>query len=911
MHIANITSASLDGQIEPIDLQQTPADVVVLSFSDSDLSAVKLAYEVRASDTSTGRLPGPPCPSMRLAALNDLRHPMSVDLWIESVARHARVIVVRILGGYDWWSYGCDQLAAVARQHNIGLALLPGESHSHDDRLAALSTVEPGVQSDLLALFRAGGPANMATLLKRCAGLAGHQGVAGNDPNTLLNGQSITPVAPMGFYAAGIGVVDIEHFVAATTSTASVKMPVVHLLFYRAMLLAGETAPIDALVNALAKHHILAVPIFVPTLKRADVVGFVKDTAKQLPPSIMITTTAFAASLDTEGGGASLFDHIGVPVLQAIIATTRLEAWDKGERGLGTSDIAMHVVLPELDGRILAGVLSFKDFEYPVCNDGDIEDVKPAIPAGPLQFNALQNRPVADRVGAVAGKVAALIKLQTTPEIERRLLIIMPDYPGADGRTGYAVGLDVPASVLAMLSDLAVAGYDVSDIPQTSRDLLAAVAKPKPALSARHYADAFQKLPERSKADVIRAWGEPLGAKIGAGKPSDTKAFDVRYACFGSVTVALAPDRGRTSARRADYHDPELPPRHELLAFGLWAQTALDCQAIVHCGAHGTLEWLPGKAVALSRACFPEIATRALPIIYPFIVNNPGEAAQAKRRIGALTIGHMPPPMIDAGLTAEQHELERLVDEYVQADGLDGRRQKRLAELILEKAAATRLDADAGVAPGTDDGEALKRIDTWLCDLKDFAIKDGQHIFARPEPDCKDPSRLASAALERDNFLAALNGKFVTPGPAGSPSRGRTDIYPTGRNLFTIDPRMMPTNVAFELGTKAADEVLQLYLQDHGDWPRALVINLWASASLRTGGEEIAQGLALLGCRPQWDNTTGRVTGIEVLPPAAMGRPRIDVTWRISGLFRDMFPAQIALMSVAIDAICAARRGRR
>jgi len=748
----------------------------------------------------------------------------------------------------------------------------------------------------------------------------------------------------MGFYATGAGVVDINHFIKAAQviqdgkSAAKAKArrslgegpeerpggaAIVPLLFYRAMLLAGDCAPIDALAAALARRGMLAVPIFVPTLKDADVADFIKATMTALPPAVMITTTAFAISPAADG--ASLFDDIGVPVMQAVIATTRRQSWATSARGLGVSDIAMHVVLPELDGRILAGALSFKDYEHAAgdCLDDDLvrppqspqplqlpqdsqsprqpprspRQPPPSPPAGPLQFNALHNRPEADRIEMVAARVAALIKLQTTPPGDRRLLIIMPDYPGADGRTGYAVGLDVPASVLAMLADLAAVGYDVRNIPAGARDLLALLAEAKPGLAAQHWCQAFQRLPEAARDDLVKAWGAPSASGV----------HQFRHASFGNITVALAPDRGQAAKRRADYHDPALPPRHELLAFGLWAREALRCHAIVHCGAHGTLEWLPGKAVALSKACFPEIIGGPLPIIYPFIVNNPGEAAQAKRRIAALTIGHMPPPMIDAGLSPQQRDLERLVDEYVQADGLDVRRQRRLARLILDKAAATRLDSAAGVGPGDGDDEALKRIDTWLCDLKDFAIKDGQHIYGRAEPGCCDRKRLTSAGLERDNFLAALNGRFVSPGPAGSPSRGRRDIYPTGRNLFTIDPRMMPTSVAFEIGTAAAEEVLRLYLLDHGDWPRALVIDLWASASLRSGGEQIAQGLALLGCRPQWHGESGRVSGIEVLPPAAIGRPRIDVTWRISGLFRDMFPAQIALMNAAVEAI--ARRG--
>ena len=319
----------------------------------------------------------------------------------------------------------------------------------------------------------------------------------------------------------------------------------------------------------------------------------------------------------------------------------------------------------------------------------------------------------------------------------------------------------------------------------------------------------------------------------------------------------------------------------------------------------GRLEWLPGKAIALTSECFPEIVTGAVPIFYPFIVSNPGEAAQAKRRIAAVTIGHLPPPLVAGGPSGEAHELELLLDEYAQADGLDRRRRERLATLIVETAQRTGLAREAGLGTAVDPDEALRRIDAWLCDLKDLAIKDGLHIYGRAPLDHDDPTWRTSAEAERAALIAALDGRRVAPGPAGSPTRGRRDVLPTGRNLFTADPRTLPTPTAMELGRLAADEIVRAHLQTHGEMVRAAVIDLWGSATLRTGGEEIAQGLSLMGCRPIWDHASGRVTGVEVLPTATMGRARVDVTWRISGLFRDIFPAQIALIDAAVQAVAA------
>ncbi|MBZ9941936.1 cobaltochelatase subunit CobN [Mesorhizobium sp. BR1-1-13] len=895
MHILATTSASLDDLAEPVDLRQTPADMVALSFTDSDLAGLAAAWKGDAD-----RLP-----TMRLAALRDLRHPMSVDLWIDSVARHAKIILVRILGGYEWWRYGCDQLAAVARERGIKLALLPGESHDEDIRLIEASTLSREELDGLLNYFREGGPANMSALVRRLARLTGSDAIAA-EPVSVPKagyyepGRGVVPLPLEGRVRAQAGggvasevrrLKEAPNPVAPTPPGPAGHPPlegegkVVPILFYRSMLLAADVAPIDTLFEALRQRGMRPVPIFVSSLKDLESLAFVETAIAQLKPAAIVTATAFASG--AEPGVETLFDRAGVPIFQVIVATTRRDVWETNQRGLAPADLAMHVVLPELDGRILAGAISFK---------GESE-TDPA-----LGHRAFANRPEPDRVEQVADRVEAFIRLRETPRAERKLAILIPDYPSAPGRTGYAVGLDVPSSVLAMLHDLKEQGYAVEGIPQSPRALLDALERSNAGLGLDEYLAFSNELPSAAVAAVEAAWGKAEGETA---LLSSEKHFPFRTAIFGNITVALAPDRGRSADRRADYHDPTLPPRHALLAFGLWLRKSLGVHALVHVGAHGTLEWLPGKTVALSQSCFPEIVTGPLPVIYPFIVSNPGEAAQAKRRIAAVTLGHLPPPLTGAGLDENQHKLERLVDEYAQADGLDRRRRDRLAGLIVETAQTTGLAAEAGVARTDAPDEALRRIDAWLCDLKDFAIKDGLHVYGRAPDDEPDLMRRQSAEIEKAALLDALDGRHVTAGPAGAPARSRSDILPTGRNLFTSDPRAMPTPTAYDIGKAAAEEVVRAYMQSHGDWPRSLIIDLWGSASLRTGGEEIAQGLSLMGCRPQWDAATGRVTGIEVLALAALGRPRVDVTWRISGLFRDMFPTQIALIDAAANAVAA------
>ncbi|MGH6884917.1 MAG: cobaltochelatase subunit CobN, partial [Geminicoccales bacterium] len=686
-------------------------------------------------------------------------------------------------------------------------------------------------------------------------------------------------VPRMAAYLPGKGPINLDELQTTLASGNSV----VPIVFYRSALLAADTAPIDALCAALAARGLAPAPLFVPSLKDTDAITFIRDALKRLAPSVIVTTTAFAAGGE---GEASALDVVDAPVLQAVIATTRREAWRENARGLGPADLAMHVVLPELDGRVLAGALAFKDAL--TCDDT-------------LAFTAYGSRPEPDRIAMVADRVATLARLQKTTRNQRFIAVVLPDYPAAGGRAGYAVGLDVPASIVALLADLAEAGYDVRKAPATARALLEQLERgaDDPPLSLEDYTRLLADLPADIAERVNAAWGNP------ADDPDCRDgAFRFRAARFGKVLAALPPDRGSAHDRRADYHDPVLPPRHALLAFGLWLQHAVKADALVHLGAHGTLEWLPGKAVALTSSCFPEAVVGALPVIYPFIVSNPGEAAQAKRRIAAVTIGHLPPPLADTELSGAARELEHLVDEYAIADGLDRRRRERLAKLIVDKAQGSGLAREAGIETGACPNDALRKIDAWLCDLKDLAVKDGLHVYGRTS-ETNDPLWQVSAEAESDALIAALDGKRVPAGPAGAPARGRRDVLPTGRNLFTADPRVLPTPTAMELGRIAADEVIRLYLQTHGEMPRALVIDLWGSATLRTGGEEIAQGLALMGCRPVWDPATGRVTGIEALPPAAMGRSRIDVTWRISGLFHDLFPAQIALLDAATRLVAA------
>jgi cobaltochelatase CobN len=530
----------------------------------------------------------------------------------------------------------------------------------------------------------------------------------------------------------------------------------------------------------------------------------------------------------------------------------------------------MHVVLPEIDGRVFAGVASFKE--------AGARDQA-------LEFARTVHRAEPTRIEAIADRVSRWITLADKPHGERRVALVLSTYPGKAYQMAHAVGLDALASAEAILADLAEAGYRVK-APANLADSLGHEHLQWPLSDYRH---ALTMLPAALQRDLAAAWGKPE-----ADEAVQDGAFRFAALDLGHVLVALQPERGTSATRDGDYHDLTRCPRHAYVAFYLWLR-AQGVDALVHIGAHGTLEWLPGKSVALSDACWPEALVGPLPVVYPFIVNDPGEAAQAKRRIAAVTIGHVPPAMAPAGSGAGLSRLEALLDEFSNAEGLDPARRDRLQSTIREEACALGLEAELGLDGATTLIEAITRIDRFVCDVKESQFGDGLHVFGRGE----------HGAAERDGLLAALDGLRVAPGPSGSPFRGRSDVLPTGRNLYAIDPRAVPSRAAHAQGVVLAEELIRRHLQDQGDYPRGLVVDLWGSATMRTAGEEFAMALHLLGTKPVWDHASERVTGIEILPLVLLDRPRIDVTLRVSGLFRDAFPNLPTLFGQAVRALAA------
>ncbi|MFN3576990.1 MAG: cobaltochelatase subunit CobN [Tabrizicola sp.] len=883
MHVVFRESHGLEETETPFDLGQDPADLVVLSFSDSDLGAFTAGYE-RARRAGFQ-------PTVRLANIIALKHPVSVDTYAERTLSGARAILVRLIGGEAYWPYGLATLQDLARRTGTALAILPADGRP-DPRLDELSTLPVSTLRRLQALCDEGGAVAAHAALAQLALAAGIYAAP-------VMGEKTVP--QMGFYDPERGVIPAPeaphppplptegegrlHAAGASLRTTPQDHPgtairgslppawgkdaeegppakgTVLVTFYRSYLTSGDTGPVDALIHAFRAAGFAAHGAFAPSLKAPGVADWLSARLTAAPPVAIVNATAFSARSDD---GSTPFDAARCPVFQVALSTARRRDWAASDRGLSPADLAMHVVLPEVDGRLFTGIISHKS---------------PGKRHPDLQFSRFAHRADAGRIAAVVDRVTHWHRLATTPAPDRRLAIILSTYPGRPHQMAHAVGLDALASTGRLLDTLAAEGYRVTDGQPLPEALSETLAWP-----VADYLAALDTLPEPLRRNLAEAWGDPTA------DPSVRDGlFHFPATRRGHALIALQPERGEVSSRDSDYHDLARTPRHAYVAFYLWLRAQAP-HALIHMGAHGTLEWLPGKSVALSDTCWPEALIGPTPVIYPFIVNDPGEAAQAKRRIGAVTIGHLPPPLAQSTVPPELQRLERLLDEYSTADGLDPARRRRLIETIRDEAAASGVAADLGLSANATPAEAITRIDRFVCDLKESQFGQGLHIFGDGDG-------------EREGLLAALNGQRVAPGPAGSPHRGRNDVLPTGRNLFSVDPRAVPSRNAHAQGVKLAEELIRRHLQDHGDYPRGLVVDLWGSATMRTAGEEFAMALHLAGLAPKWDDGSARVSGFEILPLAILGRPRIDVTLRVSGLFRDVFPTLAQLFEAGAEAL--------
>ncbi|MFF4407715.1 cobaltochelatase subunit CobN [Streptomyces sp. NPDC001262] len=926
--------------------------ILLLSTSDTDLLSARAA--------------GGPVP-YRLA------NPARLDREeLPALLEGTDLVVVRLLGGVRAWQEGLDLLLAGDRP----VVVLTGEQ-APDAQLMEHSTVPIGIAAEAHAYLAHGGPANLDQLARFLS------------DTVLLTGHGFEPPASAPSWG------ELER----TPKAANPDGPLVAVLYYRAHHMSGNTAFVDALCGAVEDAGGRALPLYVASLRAPE-----PELVDALRAADVVVTTVLAAGgtkpADASAGGddeswdAGALASLDVPVLQALCLTGPRSAWEENDEGLSPLDAATQVAVPEFDGRIITVPFSFKEVD---------EDGLPAYVADP------------ERAARVAGIAVRHARLRHIPAAEKRIALVLSAYPTKHSRIGNAVGLDTPASAVALLRRLRAEGYDFGNeaeepVPGLESgdgdELIYALieagghdqdwlteeqlARNPVRIPAADYKRWYDRLPAELREAVEEHWG-PAPGEMFLDRSRNPEG-DIVLAALrrGNLLVLIQPPRGFGENPIAIYHDPDLPPSHHYLAAYRWiAATREDggfgADAMVHLGKHGNLEWLPGKNAGLSAACGPDAALGDLPLVYPFLVNDPGEGTQAKRRAHATLVDHLVPPMARAESYGDIARLEQLLDEYAQISSMDPAKLPAIRAQIWTLIQAARLDHDLGMEERPeDDGfdDFLLHVDGWLCEVKDAQIRDGLHVLGNaptgPErvnlvlsilrarqiwggtaalPGLRealgldesaatrttadeaeekaralvqamedagwDPAavptehgeqvaailefaarevvpRLAATTDEIDHAVHALAGGFVPAGPSGSPLRGLVNVLPTGRNFYSVDPKAVPSRLAWETGQALADSLVERYRTDNGDWPTSVGLSLWGTSAMRTAGDDVAEALALLGIRPVWDAASRRVTGLEPIGLEELGRPRIDVTLRISGFFRDAFPHVIGLLDDAV-----------
>ncbi len=1011
MHLLRTQPGGFVSDDNIADLGQTPAELVILCSGDSSLALLAEAAQQLPEDY----------PSLRLANPMQVQNHASVDLYVDEVLRQAKVILISLHGGIAYWRYGVERLIELA-ERGVQVILVPGDDRP-DPELSDLSTVNAEDRDRLWQFLRQGGMGNALDFFRCMASRWLDRDYAWDEPQTLPRTAIYHPTKNTAALSDWQAEWLPEHPVAA-------------VLFYRSHLQAANTAFIDVFCQRLQAAGLNPLPIAVASLKEPGCLAVVEDWLDEVEAEVILNTTGFAQS-SPEAPHLRPFRR-NIPVIQAICAQDNEPGWRDSEQGLGPRDLAMHIALPELDGRIISRPISFKDLAWRSERS---------------QSDVVCYRAQPERMDFVAELARRWIDLARVPNGEKRIALILANYPTRDGRIGNGVGLDTPAAALNILRALQTEGYPISaELPNSGTELIQQLLggvsndldtidlRPcQQSLAMDDYLAMFNALPDANRAAVVERWGAPQ---------NDPMCRDGRMMIaglhFGLTFVGIQPARGYQVDPSAVYHDPDLVPPHAYLAFYFWLRNTYGAHGVIHVGKHGNLEWLPGKGVGLSENCWPDALLGPLPNIYPFIVNDPGEGAQAKRRTQAVIIDHLMPPLTRAETYGPLRNLELLADEYYEAQLLDPRRARELQRDILQLVRDTQIDRelqlDAALDSDADAAIWLPRLDTYLCDLKESQIRDGLHIFGESpsgrlridtllallriprgdgkgaqssllralakafelgfDPlDCgladpwtgprpaelqaqseetwrtagdtrerlelfathlifeslqipcgseparesgvsgksisteKTPSRAGSlpqgagwldvnaiiqslrdvvaprldacGPAEMRGLLDALGGRFVPAGPSGAPSRGRLDVLPTGRNFYSVDVRNLPTTTAWRIGFQSATLILERHLQDHGDHLRQLGLSVWGTATMRTGGDDIAQAMALMGVRPVWATGSQRVDDFEILPLSLLDRPRVDVTLRVSGFFRDAFANLIRLFDAAVQAVAA------
>jgi cobaltochelatase CobN len=920
LHWVGTQDGGLDAERELLLSEQTSAEVIFLSTADTDLSAVASEW-------------GPVFGArLRLTHAGHLRQPVAADHFVQKVVSGSRILVARLLGGRAYFPHLLQALEFLKENATRPRLLLLSATQEDDPDFLSLTDFDAETVVAFYNLFAEGGSDNMrsaAAFLKTCLTI---------EPQQHVRAPVVVNIPQWGWYKS-----------APTTAQG----PHVWVTFYRALHQTSDLAVVDAIAASLELYGLQVSCFFCHSLKDEGAQQALMARSTERPPDVVLTMQSFAVG--TASGSASDFpDTLGCPVLQIPVSVAPRSVWLKNTAGLAPGEATIQVALPEIDGRILATVAGFK------------EDTR-HIPEA--EFTIKKLVPCAAQIQFIAQLASNWSRLRTIQNSEKRIAIILANYPNRDGRIGNGVGLDTPASAVNILRALAQDGYEIPEVPPSGNALMASLLSGMTNDSEGNYGkiaeqfipreeitEAMSNWPIQRLEEMERHWPDPL--------PESIHVPGIR---IGNVFVGIQPPRGFSMQTQAAYHSPDLPPPPQYVAFYHWIRHHFRAHAIIHLGKHGNLEWLPGRSLALGGDDYPQLCLGPIPHFYPFIVNNPGEGTQAKRRSSAVIIDHLTPPLTRAGLYGELEDLERLLEEHAHCVTLYPRRAAEL-ESDMEQLLST--------APWRNDlpekGTSLPALANFLCELKESQIRSALHIFGQPPEreqatdfilslvrmrthdrasiydalsgetvditqlntsrrdaldsrarewihavcsgtppleESADQTKirvfiqkhlvplLAKTSDEITNLLGGLNGRFVPPGPAGAPTRGRVDVLPTGRNFYALDPRVVPTHAAWRCGKALGESLLRRHFQDHGAPLRKLAMVIWGTSNMRTGGDDLAQALWLWGCEPVWDESTGRVTDFKILPASMLGRPRVDITIRVSGLFRDAFGDTLRLLA--------------
>lgn len=935
---------------------------------------------------------------------------------------------------------------AIARVHGSVPKDLAARSQAEGWSLVTISGVgteacASELARNLTAYFNAGGARNIAQALRYVA--HEHLGVdVGFEPPAAMPAH--------GLYHPDLLVTTVSEW----DEYRDVAQPVVAVLFYRAHVLSGNLQFVDHILRALETRGCAAIGIFTSSLREVDSAGMPWSlTLLSTVPDVVVNTVSYPVVTRTSlepGPDSRCFETLGSPLLQAICCGTARDDWAASAHGLSPVEAAMNVALPECDGRVICVPVSFKENH--------------------------RYRPDAERIARVAGLAGRFAALRRKPNAGKRIAVILSNSGGKAQRVGGAVGLDTPASLWRWLAAMREAGYEVGALPASPEQLMTAllstgcydeshpVRPDTPWQLPRHrYLQWFEAQSAAFRQSLCDLWGAPAVAGpalpapfwrsdrplllrgplwVGHEPHSDRERYLFCGLQLGKVLVAIQPPRSFGVDADTAYHSSDLPPCHHYAAFYRWLAEVWGADALIHFGTHGTLEWLPGKGLALSADCAPDALLGDMPLFYPFVVNNPGEGAQAKRRTHAVIVDHLVPPLTNAESHGPLAALAHLVEEYYRTEVLDPGKlpllRRQIWDLVREAELATDLQElrrerhgnhehgwDDRLTPngtpraldvltGSGFAHLVQDLDTYLCDLGRAQIRGGLHIFGEapqgtalidllfailrsangqiaslvdgvtracgiqpaalraarglwPEPapallavgasatagqirtaidslarrllcelaaagfraqgvaglveqilfeapDVKQTllfacevlvPRIARTTDETRHLLQGLEGKYIPAGPAGAPTRGMAHVLPTGRNFYTFDPRGLPTQAAWATGLELANLLVTRHFSDTQRWPESVAMSVWGTPTLRTGGEEIAQAMALIGVRPLWDPETRRICGTEVIPRSELGRPRIDVTLRVSGFFRDSLEVLVDLFDAAVRCVAA------